>query len=57
VGPEGEFCVPSSDRAVLLRAVIFGLSQHHLNENSQPVQYSLDMAMKSSMSKTVPTLE
>jgi hypothetical protein len=46
VGPEGEFCVPSSDYAVLLCAVIFGLSQYYLNENSQPAQYSLDMAMR-----------
>ena len=46
VGPEGECGIPASDCAVLLCAVIFGLSQHHLNENSQPVQYSLDMAMR-----------
>jgi hypothetical protein len=57
VGPEGEFCVPSSDCAVLLHAVIFGLSQYHLNENNQPAQYSLDIAMKSITSKTVATLE
>ena len=41
VDPEGECCVPASDCAV-----IFCLSQHHLNENSQPAQFSLDMAMR-----------
>jgi hypothetical protein len=46
VGPEGECCAHASDCAVLLRAVIFGLSQHQLNENSQPAQYSLDMTMR-----------
>jgi hypothetical protein len=46
VGPEGECCVPASDYAVLLRAVTFDLSQHHLNENIQPAHYSLDMAMR-----------
>ena len=46
VGPEGECCVRASDCAILLHAVIFGLSQHHQNENSQPAQYSLDTAMR-----------
>ena len=46
VGHEGECCVPASDCAVLLRAVIFGLSQHYENENCQPARYSLDMAMR-----------
>jgi len=32
VGTEGECCIPASDYAVLLCVVIFGLSQHHLNE-------------------------
>ena len=46
VGPEGVCCVHASDCSLLLHAVIFGLSQHHLNENSQPTQYSLDTAMR-----------
>jgi len=45
-GPEGECCVLASDCAVILRAVIFGLSQHYQNENIQPAQYSLDTAMR-----------
>ena len=52
VGPEGECFVHAADCAVLLRAVIFGLSQHHLNENSQPVQYSLGMAVRLVMPQT-----
>jgi hypothetical protein len=54
VGPESECCVPTSDYAVLLHAVIFGLSQHHLNENIQPAQYSLDMAMRLVRPRTDP---
>lgn len=46
VGREGECCVPASDCVVLLCTVIFGLLQHHLNENSQPAQYPLGMAMR-----------
>jgi hypothetical protein len=46
VDPEGKCCIPASDCALLLHAVIFGLSQHCLNEDSQPVQYSLCMAMR-----------
>jgi len=50
--PESECCVHASDCAVLLCAVIFRLTQHHLNENSQPAQHSLDMAMRLVRPKT-----